>query len=237
MVEGEEARLNAPGGVAAVDRALSILAAFEEGDATLTLAELAKRTGLYKSTLLRLAASLERAKFLMRVEGSGYSLGSALLLLGERYQTSFDLGAHVLPALKRLVDETGESASFYVREGEERVCLYRVNSLAHRVLHYVTPGTRLELLTGAAGRILMAFTEPEAPGYERERRERLAVSHQDRKSDTAAIACPVFGARGFIGALSLAGPRFRFTEATTREMSAVVAEAAGGLTRVLGGEG
>lgn len=223
-------------GVAAVDRALSILEVFQDGEHTLPLAELAKRTGLYKSTLLRLAASLERAKFLTRVEGAGYSLGPALLLLGERYQSSFDLESYVMPALRQLVARTGESASFYVREGDLRICLYRVNSTAHRVLHYVTPGSQLELRTGAAGRILMAFTEPNELGYEQERREHLSVSFKDRKSDTAAIACPVFGVQGFLGALSLAGPKFRFSEEGIREMSEVVKGVAEGLTGVLGGD-
>ena len=47
----------AEGGLAAVERALSILEAFGEADDELTLAELAKRTGLYKSTILRLSKS------------------------------------------------------------------------------------------------------------------------------------------------------------------------------------
>ena len=42
-------------GVAAVDRALAILDAFTDQDQKLSLAELAKRTGLYKSTAIRLA--------------------------------------------------------------------------------------------------------------------------------------------------------------------------------------
>src|SRR5690606_28315893 len=128
------------GGVAAVDRALTVLAAFDEGADTLGLAELAERTGLYKSTILRLAASDGR-----------FALGPSLLRLGELYRASFDLGRLVLPSLKRLSAETGESAAFYVREGDERVCLYRVASTAHRVLHYVTPGTRFSLTTGASG--------------------------------------------------------------------------------------
>src|SRR5260221_10973630 len=46
------------GGVAAVDRALMLLAAFRAGDRALPLAELAERTALVKSTALRLLASL-----------------------------------------------------------------------------------------------------------------------------------------------------------------------------------
>ena len=48
----------APGGAAAVDRALSVLSAFRTGDVSLSVTELADRTRLYKSTVLRLLASL-----------------------------------------------------------------------------------------------------------------------------------------------------------------------------------
>ena len=51
-------------GVAAVDRALSVLSAFRAGDEAVPLAELAERTGLVKSTIMRLAVSLEAHGFL-----------------------------------------------------------------------------------------------------------------------------------------------------------------------------
>ncbi|MER9953076.1 helix-turn-helix domain-containing protein [Mesorhizobium sp. M0047] len=44
------------GGVEAVDRALSILGCFTEHDEGLSLAEISSRTGLYKSTILRVKA-------------------------------------------------------------------------------------------------------------------------------------------------------------------------------------
>ncbi len=45
-------------GVAAVERALSIVAALESSERPMPLAELATRTGFYKSTILRLLGSL-----------------------------------------------------------------------------------------------------------------------------------------------------------------------------------
>src|SRR5690606_31556340 len=135
----------------------------------------------------------------------------ALLRLGELYQASFDLEQVVMPALRRLAHETGESAAFYVRDGSERVCLYRVASTAHRVLHYVTPGTRFALLTGASGCVLRAFgAQPDAsPDCEAARRELVAVSAQDRRAETIALAAPVFSSAAVAGALSLAGPAGR----------------------------
>ena len=49
---------NPQGGVAAVNRALSILVAFDGQAAPLSLSELSRGTGLYKSTILRLLESL-----------------------------------------------------------------------------------------------------------------------------------------------------------------------------------
>ena len=51
-------------GVAALDRAIAILDAFAAADRSLSLAEIAARTGLYKSTILRLANSLLRGQLL-----------------------------------------------------------------------------------------------------------------------------------------------------------------------------
>ena len=62
------------GGVAAVDRALSILDALT--DEKISLAELSKRTGLYKSTVLRLAKSLERFGYILRTDDGSYRLGA-----------------------------------------------------------------------------------------------------------------------------------------------------------------
>ena len=46
-------------GVSAAERALAVLTAFRRGDGALSLAELAERTGLVKSTIMRLAVSLQ----------------------------------------------------------------------------------------------------------------------------------------------------------------------------------
>ncbi len=230
-------------GVAAVDRALSILGAFSEGAEALALAELAARTGLYKSTILRLAASLERGGFLRRRDDGRFTLGAALLRLGELYRSTFDLGEVVMPSLRRLSQETGESAAFYVRDGDERVCLYRVASTAHRVLHYVTPGSRFSLATGASGQVLRAFAdaaEELGPDLQEVRSSGLAVSLADRRAETAAIAAPVFGADPedgavrLLGSLSLAGPASRFTTEAIAAMAERLAAEAGSLSASLG---
>jgi DNA-binding IclR family transcriptional regulator len=215
-------------GVAAVDRALAVLEAFDEAGPVLSLSELARHTKQVKSTVFRVAASLERAAFLRRGDDGRYRLGPALIRLGARYQAAFELGDVALPALERLSQATGESASFYVREDDRRVCLYRVNSRRHRLLHVVQVGTQFPYHTGASGRVIVACTEPEAPDPEGVRLRLVAVSVHGRTiSDTAAVAAPVFGPAGaFLGALSLAGPATRFDDAALPRLRRAVLAAA-----------
>src|SRR5690349_7347416 len=93
----------APGGAAAVDRALSLLTAFRAGEQALTLTELAERTRLYKSTALRLIASLEHARLLQRGIDGRYTLGAEVARLHSIYAASFSFEAEVMPALQALV--------------------------------------------------------------------------------------------------------------------------------------
>ncbi len=72
-------------GVAAVDRALTLLSAFRKGDTAVSLAELAERTGLVKSTIMRLAISLEEhGYYASRVGGAGTSVGMGWAMNAKR---------------------------------------------------------------------------------------------------------------------------------------------------------
>lgn len=197
-------------GVAAVDRALSLLAAFREGDDALTLAELARRTGLYKSTVLRLLASLARARMAERTEAGSWRLGPECARLGSLYLERFDLARLLRPALAALVEATGETASFYVRDGRSRIVRYRHNS-PKAVHHHLEEGMRLPLDKGAAGRVLLAFGGTRGELYERIRRERAYVSLGERDPELGAAAVPLLDGAGRLhGALSVSALITRF---------------------------
>ncbi len=208
--------------VEAVERALTILEAFREGEEALSLAALAEKTGLYKSTILRLAASLERFGYLARTPGNLFRLGPSLWRLGSLYRRSFDLGEHVRPELRRLVDATTETASFYVREGNERVCLYRLNS-PRPVRHHLDEGVRLPLERGAAGRVLLAFDGGQGEPYASIRSKGYYVSLGERDPEIAAAAVPMLDAAGHVrGALSVSALITRFdAEAQARALTAL----------------
>ncbi len=220
-------------GAASVDRALQALLAFREGDLGLTLGEIARRTGLYKSTLLRLLASLEKQRFVVRLPDGRYSLGPTLFRLGALYERSLDLRAAVEPVLARLAAETGESASLYVRERDHRLCLMRVNS-RQNVRDHITVGALLPTDRGAAGRVLTRYEG--GPGGDRGA-ALMAATMGERDPELAAVAAPLFDRDGrLIGAICVSGTATRFRDpALMARTRAAVLDRARELTAMLGG--
>jgi DNA-binding IclR family transcriptional regulator len=219
--------------VEAVERALAILEAFRDGDGALSLAELAQRTGLYKSTILRLSGSLERYGYLHRRDDGRYGLGASLWRLGSLYRRTFDLSDRIRSELRQLVDTTGETASFYVRQGDERVCLYRQNS-PRPIRHHLEEGVRLPLDRGAAGRVLLAFSGAGGEPFATIRRERAYVSLGERDPEVAAAAVPVTDrSERLRGALAISALITRFDAAAQARALAALEAGARRLANVL----
>ena len=222
-------------GVAAVDRALSILDVFTESDAGLTLTEISKRSGLYKSTAMRLAESLEKFGYLRRDEEGYYRLGAKPLYLGTLYQRQFRTADVVLPVLRQIVGDLCEGASFYVRDDRYRVCLHRVDA-PRAVRDSVCEGDRLPIDVGASGHVLLAFDGRTGERYEEIRKKLYAASFGERDPETAAVACPVFGVnQKLAGALAVSGPRYRIEATSIETILPALFKHARELTRVFGG--
>lgn len=222
-------------GVDAVERALSILAAFTGDKDALSLAELAERTSLYKSTILRLIVSLERFGLLWKDDEGTYRLGQELWRLGSLYARTFDPARIIRPVLQRLVDVTAETASFYVRAGDERVCLYRLNS-PRSTRHHLEEGVRLPLDRGAAGRVLLAFAGRRGEIYDKIRKDNEYVSLGERDREIAAAAVPVFDGAGMLrGALAISGPLSRFDAKVQSVALKALHQAAAGFPALLPG--
>jgi len=199
--------------VEAVERALAVLNAFHADQPTMTLGEIASATGFYKSTILRLAGSLERLGYLIRDERGVFRLGPALWRLGSIYRAGFNLGEAIRPELRNLVEATGETASFYIREGQSRVCLFRHNS-PQSARHHLDEGAELPLNAGASAHVLLAFSNgAKGPKAKAVQQRGYYISLGERDPQVAAVAVPVFDLAGeFRGALAISGLIGRFKE-------------------------
>ncbi|TNC07165.1 IclR family transcriptional regulator [Methylobacterium terricola] len=220
-------------GVASADRLLTVLTAFRRGDDALDLAELAARTDLVKSTIMRLCVSLERFGLIERIPDGRYRLGTEIARLGSVYLQSFALEAHVIPVLDRLVAASGETASFYIRRGEHRLCLFRVDSPSPLRMH-VRPGDLRPMDESSIAQVLDRFD----PVHGSARPVALPLfSHGVTDPHVSSCAVPVFGAGGrLVGALAISGPASRLTGGQVAAVAALLVESAATLTRTLGGD-
>lgn len=225
-------------GVAAVDRALLIIAALEASTIPRNLSEISRATSLYKSTILRILQSLQDAGYVVRVEESKYALGPTIMQLGLAYERANPLRHLFLPIMQKLVDGGSESPSFHIKQtSEERLCLFRLNS-HHSTLDRVHAGDRLPVRRGAAGKVLLAFdTDPETGAEMDEiRKNCVAISLGERDKFCAGVAAPVFTRRNrLLGALSFSGPKERFGPGDVDHMKKDILAAARELTTELGG--
>lgn len=223
------------GSVTAVTRALSLMEAFEVGEPSLSLVELSRRTGMHKTTVLRLARTLAASNYMVQNDDMQWRLGPAAGWLGARYQAGFDVNNVVEPTLHELVHLTGESASFYVREAEVRSCVARVEG-PQSVRHNVRIGERLPLKLGAPGRVILAFSGEKGEPYESIRSRGYQISMGEREAEVSSVAAPVFRTNwSLLGSICISGPSSRLTKAKLEKHARAVVRAANRLSYALAG--
>ncbi|MES2536514.1 MAG: IclR family transcriptional regulator [Pseudomonadota bacterium] len=196
--------------VAAVDRALSILDAFAESGGSQTLTELEEKTGLFKSVICRYMLSFERHGYIVRTGEAKYRLGPGASRLGRTYERSLNLAEHVMPVLAMLSESTSESASFYIRDGGKRHCLYRVDS-PYSLRVSVQPGSRLPIDDSATGQIFKLYSDADTGSLNQLCDAQITCSSNVGPDETSSMSAPVFAAGGqLMGALTVSGPTTRF---------------------------
>jgi DNA-binding IclR family transcriptional regulator len=216
--------------VPGLERGLKLLSLFSRAEPELPLAELARRLGLSRSSVFRLAYTLEHTGFLLK-GAQGYQVGPRVLTLGFDYLASQDLIETARPELTALRDATGASAHLGVREGVEVIYVAQVSSL-RQLSSRVSVGTRFPAHAMSMGRLLLSalsdaelealyrgvklkrFTD-ETPASLAELKRRIAadrargyvVSRGSFESGIAAVAAPVFDAQGkIVAAINISGP-------------------------------
>jgi DNA-binding IclR family transcriptional regulator len=245
----------------AVRRALGILEALVEPSSSgesVSLAELARVTGLNKATLLRLAEPLQDAGLVSRDGRGHFALGVGALRLGEAYLAGVDLRRTARPVLEELVAESGETAHLVVFDEPYVVYVDKVDSPSTVRMHSRVGG-RMPLYCTAAGKAMLAWlpgdvvdrvlalptpsrtehtlTSPAAV------REDLAVIRQrgwsmddvENEPDIRCVGAAIFDRSGaVVAACSLSGPDQRITPSRALELGPRVRAAADAIGRRLG---
>jgi DNA-binding IclR family transcriptional regulator len=237
--------------VGSVARALALLDVLADGPAGVNA--LARRIEVNPSSASRLLATLERGGLVEREPGGPYRLGLHLVALADRVLARLDVRDLARPQLRALVEQTGETATLSVPGGDEAVTVdfvpgeSSVVSMARlgrpSIGHATAVGKVLLAFTPAEPGVLDALTERTITDPERLSAELAAVREQgwaeaegEREPDLNALAAPVFGRGGELAAiLGLQGPAARFTAPRRAAVLPRLLEAAGAVSRALGG--
>lgn len=223
-------------GTTSADRAADVLLAlFAEGGSG-RVSHIARRLGISKAVVHRVLQSfVSRDLVAYNPQTRVYRLGIAAAALGARALSQLSLRSIAMPRLRELMERTGETATVSVLVGDSCVCIDQVVST--REVHMtVDTGRPRPLHVGASSRAILAalgdedrrrVLDSELPGHtpsttiarlhlqealEETRRRGAAVSFGERQPEAAAIAVPIHRLDGTVmGAISVCGPRERFT--------------------------
>ena len=144
------------GGVQSVDRALLIIETLAEDDEGYRLTDLAIRTGLSASTVHRLLTTLEKRRFVQFDRGeSTWHIGAQSFAIGSTFVRRRNFVTQALPYLRKLRDQTRETANLAVVDDGAMVVLTRVES--REIMRSVTKvGGRVPMVASGLGKALLA---------------------------------------------------------------------------------
>jgi DNA-binding IclR family transcriptional regulator len=262
--ESSSKHKNGNGSVQSVQRALDILEVFLKHGPEIGLTRIAELVDLNKATAYRLLSTLEKRGFVKRSPGSRkYALGVRVFELGFYFQSQSGVRRTGLHYLKQMVALTNESGFLCIREGDEALCVERVESQREVNIFSLRVGGKQPLHCGGAPRALLAdWDSNELAEYatrtglpaqtsntihtldqllkdvEKTRRQGYAVSMNDVVVGIAAVGAPVYDHTGrVVASISLSGLSTRYGPAHVSELGEVVVEAAKRFSSELGYRG
>jgi IclR family transcriptional regulator, acetate operon repressor len=144
------------GGVQSVDRALLIIETLAEDDEGYRLTDLAVRTGLSPSTVHRLLTTLEKRRFVQfDRDESMWHIGAQSFAVGSTFLRRRNFLTQALPYLRKLRDQTRETANLAVVDDGAMVILTRVES--REIMRSVTNvGGRVPMVASGLGKALLS---------------------------------------------------------------------------------
>ncbi|MFI2412882.1 IclR family transcriptional regulator C-terminal domain-containing protein [Streptomyces sp. NPDC018947] len=171
--------------VESLARGLTVLTAFGEGRAALTLTEVAKATGLARATARRALITYEHAGLVTQAPDGAFTLTPRVLSLGFPPLSRLSLPQIAQPHLTALAARVNESASLAVLSDSREEVQYTARASTSRVMSaHVTVGARLPARATSLGRVLLADSEEvRARGY--------ALVDEELEAGLRSIAVPV----------------------------------------------
>lgn len=250
-------------GIQSLERAFSILEALSLQPGGMQLTELTALTGLHKSTVHRMLASLIGLGYVKKAEDSKYLLTLKLFELAGRVVEHIDVLEVSRLSLEKLQAFAGEAVHLVVREGSHIVYVHKSEGRAGAYQMFSRIGMRRPLYCTAAGKSILAtlsdrevariwarseitrFTDHTLTDLDSlyreldEARERgYALDNEENELGVRCIGAAILDYTGQSrSAFSLSAPIARMTGDRIRELAPVVLETAAKISAELGYKG
>ena len=166
--------------IAGLAKGLTVIECFESGRQRLTIAEVARTTGLSRAAARRCLLTLERLRY-AEFDGKFFSLTPRVLRLGYAYLSATALPQLLQPFLEQLSELTHESCSASVIDSREIV--YIARAATKRIMSVgLNVGTRLPAYCTSMGRVLLAGLPPD------EARRRILATERQKLTPKTVVA-------------------------------------------------
>ncbi len=253
------ARTDPVGTLKSLRKMVAVLDCFSQHQRSLTLADIARRTGLPKSTVHRLLASLREVGFVAQErDRERYRLGLRLFGLGATALANLEVHGEARPLVERLIRLSGEGVHVCVFDGRKMVTIDH-REPDGRSADWVTTVTGSPVHCTGVGKATLAFQPEEtveaivAAGLRRFTRSTIikrdalldelsvvrargfAVDNSEHQPGIRCIAAPIRNAEGEVfAAISVSGAADRITPDRVEDLAELVVDAADHISRRLG---
>ncbi len=241
----------------------AVLDCFTRSKASLSITDLVERTGMPRTTIHRIVASLKEVGLLDQ-DGRrhDYRLGLKMFYYGSVVLAHLDLNRHARPHVLQLHQITGEIVHLHMFDGSQMVCIEREEMGADRLTTLTTIEAAPVHCTGV-GKAFLAFQEEtlirrisSEGGLERRTvntlsemeslmaalksiRERgFSIDDEENEIGVRCVGAPIRDSRGAVfAAVSVSGRSERMSPARLNSLSQLVIQTANAISHDLGWAG
>lgn len=247
--------------VQSLTRGLAILDCLAHGEHGLTLTEIAQRAALPPSTVHRLLGTLARTGHVYQAGTQGlWYVGLTAFTVGSSFLASREWVAQSHRYMRELMEQSGETANLAILDGTDAVFVDQVQ--CHEMMRTIVKlGGRAPLHASGVGKAMFAalpdeqitailkvkglpritehtITSPETmwASVRVIRQRGWSFDDEEHALGTRCVASPIYDEHAeMLGAISVAGPSSRLSDARIKALGPVVAHMAEEITRQIGG--
>ncbi len=229
--------------------------------AGLTLSELADALEQSPATIYRILVTLELRK-LVEFDAAQqlWNIGPHAFVIGARYLRKTSLVDRARPVMRKLMEDTGETANLGIEQEDQVLFLSQVETLA-TIRAFFPPGTLSQMHASGIGKAILAYmtddrlerflSSASLDGFTQNtvtsdsalktelqeiKKRGFSIDNEEKNVGMRCIAAPVFDMNGeVIAGISVSGPTSRVKAEVTFDLIGPVISAAKELTVAIGG--